>query len=123
MISKEDIEKAKERINKRLTIEKYTKNIATPIHINDLKTVLEYIEQLETEKENLIKKLEEDSKQFDEETKEIAIKLNNARDFISTDEYEEAENEEHILNLEEKYEKVNTKRIRTNEILKIMKGK
>lgn len=80
------------------------------------------VQQLESEKQKLIEKLEEDSKQFDEETKAIAIKLNEARDFIIADEYEQAENDEYILILEEKYEKANIKRIRTNEILRIVKG-
>lgn len=80
------------------------------------------VQQLELEKQNLIEKLEEESKQFDEQIKEVAIKLNEVRDFVITDEYEQAENEEYILILEEKYEKANTKRIRTNEILEILKG-
>ena len=66
--------------------------------------------------------MEEESKQLDEETKQIAIELNKTRDMVITDEYEEAENEEYILTLEEKYEKANIRRIRTNEILLIVKG-
>ena len=84
--------------------------------------ILKKYKMLETREQNLIKKLEEESKQLDEETKAIAIKLNEARDFVITDEYEQAENDEYILILEEKYEKANIKRIRTNEILKILKG-
>ena len=97
--------------------------------IKPIKEKKKELEQLETEnkelkkyKQKLIKKLEEESKQLDEETKAIAIKLNEARDFVITDEYEQAENDEYILILEEKYEKANIKRIRTNEILKILKG-
>lgn len=83
---------------------------------------LEIINKQNKDKQKLIEKLEEESKQFDEETKEIAINLNVARDALITDEYEQAENDEYILILEEKYEKANIKRIRTNEILKILKG-
>ena len=57
--------------------------------------ILKKYKMLETREQNLIKKLEEESKQLDEE---------------------------YILILEEKYEKANIKRIRTNEILKILKG-
>ena len=54
MSKADEIKKAIERIDKRLTIEKYTKNIATPIYISDLKIVLNYIEELETEKKKII---------------------------------------------------------------------
>lgn len=36
--------KAIENIDKRLTIEKYTKNIATPVYISDLETILNLIQ-------------------------------------------------------------------------------
>lgn len=49
MITKEEIEKAKERFNKSLAIEKYTKNIGTPVYISDIQVLLEYIEHLENE--------------------------------------------------------------------------
>lgn len=74
MISKEEIEKAIERIDKRLTIEKYTKNIATPIYISDLKVLLNYIEQLETREQKIIKSIE---KLYISILKEHNIAINN----------------------------------------------
>lgn len=117
MLSKEEIENGKAHIRWMLD-----NGILTSEDDSHVEAVLEYIEQLESEKQKLIEKLEGESKQFDEETREIAIKLNEARDFIITDEYEQAENDEYILILEEKYKKTNIKRIRTNEILEILKG-
>lgn len=117
------------RIN---TLKIATKQILDFVKQNKNKGNLDYIKekvkannkvkQLEADKQKLIEKLEKESKQFDEETKEIAINLNVARDALITDEYEQAENDEYILFLEEKYEETNIKRIRTNEILKILKG-
>lgn len=136
MISKEEIEVSIEnKYNRYYNDETYKLTIeeAEYILLEDAgfcesvnyaaaKTLLNTIEQLKTREQKLIKKLEEESKQLDEETKAIAIKLNEARDFVITDEYEQVENDEYILILEEKYEKANIKRIRTNEILKILKG-
>lgn len=122
MINKEDIEKAKERISKSLKDVLFSTLYSQEENEKDEIILLSYIEQLETKREKIIEKLEEESNQFDKETKEIAIEMNKARDFVITDEYEEAENEEYILYLEEKYEKLNIKRIRTKEILQIVKG-
>lgn len=41
--------KAIERLDKRLTIEKYTKNIGTPVYIDDLKTALNLIQKQQEE--------------------------------------------------------------------------
>jgi len=50
----EEEKKAIEYFNKRLTIEKYTKNIGTPVYIKDIETILNLInkQQKETEKKN-----------------------------------------------------------------------
>lgn len=44
----EEEKKAIERLDKRLTIEKYTRNIGTPVYISDLKIVLELINKQQT---------------------------------------------------------------------------
>lgn len=41
--------KAIERLDKRLTIEKYTKNIGTPVYIDDLKIALNLIQKQQEE--------------------------------------------------------------------------
>lgn len=55
-------EKAIERLNKRLDIEKHTKNIGTPVYVSDLKVVLDLIEiqqkQIEFYKNGLEREIE-----------------------------------------------------------------
>lgn len=51
--------KAIERLDKRLTIEKYTKNIGTPVYIDDLKIALNLIQKQKEEIEKKDRQLEE----------------------------------------------------------------
>ena len=66
----EEEQKAIENFDKRLTIEKYTKNIGTPIYIKDIEIILNLInkqqKEIETskQKEKFYKKLSEDNDYF-----------------------------------------------------------
>lgn len=48
----EEENKAIENFEKRLIIEKYTKNIGTPIYIKDIETILNLIQKLQEENNN-----------------------------------------------------------------------
>lgn len=48
----EEENKAIENFEKRLIIEKYTKNIRTPVYIKDIETILNLIQKLQEENNN-----------------------------------------------------------------------
>ena len=62
MQSKEEIEKAKEILNNENVLFKIQKDVCLVARIS-IENAIKYIEQLETEKQKLIEKLEEDIKQ------------------------------------------------------------
>lgn len=63
MISDEE-NKAIENLNKRLTIEKYTKNIGTPVYISDLQIALNLIQNQQEEIKKLNKMIDEMLQEF-----------------------------------------------------------
>lgn len=72
MLSKEEIEKAKERISKSLNDVLYSTLYSQEKNEEDEKTLLAYIEELESDKQKLIEKLEEDKADL---TKELRFDI------------------------------------------------
>lgn len=69
----EEENKAIENFEKRLIIEKYTKNIGTPIYIKDIETILNLIQKLQEgneEKDKIIDLMAKSWKQDDTRTVE-----------------------------------------------------
>ena len=71
----EEENKAIENIEKRLIIEKYTKNIGTPVYIKDIETILNLMQKLQKENEKLKSKNQDLLKKLRNRVKEVK-KLN-----------------------------------------------
>jgi len=98
-------EKQKEainRLNKRLDIEKFTKNIGTPVYIEDLKIVLDLIEtqqkqidfykkglerEIEDNRENILDIIQKDK--LIEKLKENIKQYNYMRETVEAESYED----------------------------------
>ena len=71
----EEENKAIENFEKRLIIEKYTKNIGTPVYIKDIETILNLMQKLQKENEKLKSKNQDLLKKLRNRVKEVK-KLN-----------------------------------------------
>ena len=71
----EEENKAIENFEKRLIIEKYTKNIGTPVYIKDIETILNLMQKLQKENEKLKSKNQDLQKKLRNRVKEVK-KLN-----------------------------------------------
>ena len=110
MLSKEEIEEVKKFVNNILLKHDWFDNAY--LLAGNAKTLIMYIEQLESEKQKLIEKLEKDNKQ-DKESVQYYEKVR--RDCQeNSDEYKKIY--QNVIN------KLNEKRMLRKEILEILKG-
>lgn len=79
----EEEKEAIENFEKRLIIEKYTKNIGTPVYIKDIETILNIIQKLQEENNNKDKTIDNLIKQ-QQEREEYTSSLEEKLSLIET---------------------------------------
>lgn len=79
----EEEKEAIENFEKRLIIEKYTKNIGTPVYIKDIETILNLIQKLQEENNNKYKIIDNLIKQ-QQEREEYTSSLEEKLSLIET---------------------------------------